>query len=119
MVKGTADFHENINQKDGPGQCENFRVFGGSPVEGCRKRRSGGEATRRIQKIRDPQVLQVQPIGLIVLACHPADDEGGGHPQVHTDDIHIEKNGGKVYFCGYGWSPKTARMEVDTTWEVE
>ncbi len=20
MVKGTADFHENINQKDGPGQ---------------------------------------------------------------------------------------------------
>ena len=102
MVKGTADFHENINQKDGPGQRENFRVFGEKPQKRAAEKADQG-GTRRIQKHRDPQVLQVQPIGLIVLSgtCHPADDEGGGHPQGHTDGIHIEKDSGEVYFCGY------------------
>lgn len=120
MVKGTADFHENINQKDGPGQRENFRVFGEKPQKRAAEKADQG-GTRRIQKHRDPQVLQVQPIGLIVLSgtCHPADDEGGGHPQGHTDGIHIEKDSGEVYFVDIAVVPKTARMEVDTTWEVE
>ena len=71
MIEGTADLHEDVDEEDGRGHGENGRIIREQiqkrPAE---KADQGG--TGDIEQNGDAQILQVQPVGLVVFLPRPS-----------------------------------------------